>query len=112
MEQMRDFLKNLIAADAELAVLEANDGIVAALAPLRAVSVHGGEAPDGESLLVRLKLLAAQGAEYLVVPKVEEDLLDRCPGLDASIEASCRKVADQRHLCRVFDLGGLREAGG
>jgi hypothetical protein len=111
MEQMRDFLENLIAADAELAVLEANDGIAPALTPLHAVSIQGGDA-DSESLLARLRLLAAAGAEYLVVPKAEDDLLDRHPELNASIEASCRKVADQRHLCRVFALEGLGKAGG
>lgn len=103
IEQMRDFLENLIEADAELAVLEANGGVASALAPLHAVSVHGD--------LAELRQLAAGGAEYLVVPRAEEDFLDRHAELNASIEASCRKVADQRHLCRVFDLEGLQEAG-
>ena len=40
IEQMRDFLENLIEADAELAVLEANGGFASALAPLHAVSVR------------------------------------------------------------------------
>jgi hypothetical protein len=103
IEQMRDFLKNLIEPDAELAVLEASGGVASALAPLHAVSVHGD--------LAQLRLLAAGGAEYLVVPTAEKDLLDRDAELNASIEASCRKIADQRHLCRVFALEGLREAG-
>jgi hypothetical protein len=103
IEQMRDFLENLIEADAELAVLEAHGDFASALAPLRAVSVHGD--------LAKLRLLAAGGVEYLVVPKAEEDLLDRDAELNTSIEGSCRKVADQRHLCRVFALDGLREAG-
>jgi hypothetical protein len=104
IEQMRDFLENLIEADAELAVLEANGGVASALAPLHAVSVHGD--------LSQLRQLADGGADYLVVPRTDDDLLDRHAELNASIEASCRKIADQRHLCRVFDLEGLREAGG
>jgi hypothetical protein len=103
IEQMRDFLENLIDADAELAVLEANGGFSSGLAPFRAVSVHGD--------LAQLQQLAAGGAEYLVVPTAEKDLLDQDAELNASIEECCRKVADQRHLCRVFALEGLREDG-
>jgi hypothetical protein len=103
IEQMRDFLENLIEADAELAVLEANGDFASGLAPFRAVSVHGD--------LAQLRQLATDGAEYLVVPTAERDLLDRDAELNASIEESCRKVADQGHLCRVFALEGLREAG-
>jgi hypothetical protein len=114
IEQMRDFLENLIATDAELAVLEANGGIAPALAPLRAVSLHAGVASghDGESLLAQLRLLAAGGAEYLVVPRAEDDLAGGQAEIEAAIEASCRKVADQQYLCRVFDLRGLHEVGG
>ena len=61
-------------------MLEANGDIAHALTPLHAVSVHAGEATDGESLLAQLKLLADGGAEYLVVPRADEDRLDRQVG--------------------------------
>jgi hypothetical protein len=114
IDQLRDFLENLIAADAELAVLEANAPIASALAPLHAVPLHAADMREhnGESLLSQLRLLVAEGADYLVVPTAEEDLLDGHAELNASIEASLRKVADQRNLCRVFDLDGFRKVGG
>ena len=102
---MRDFLENLIEADAELAVLEANEGLRRPRSPPFA----RGARFDGD--LAQLRQLAAGGAEYLVVPAAEKDLLDQDAELNASIEECCRKVADQRHLCRVFALEGLREAG-
>jgi hypothetical protein len=107
LEQMRDFLENLISTDATIAVLEVNGGIASGLAPLRAVSVEAAEAADdGRSLLALLSRAAAEGAEYLVVPRCSDDLLDA--ELAASIEEGCAKVADQGHLCRVFALDGLR----
>ncbi len=112
IDQMRDFLENLISTDASLVVLEASDGIAAELAPLNVMRVAGGEVSEesGDTLLAQLRRLAAEGAEYLVVPRSTDELLDRCAGLSGEIEASCRKIADQRHLCRVFELDGLREA--
>jgi hypothetical protein len=109
IEQMRDFLENLISTDAAIAVLEVNDGIASGLAPVRAVSLQAGETvDDGKALLTRLSRLAAEGVEYLVVPRCVDDLLDSHGELATSIEESCLKVADQAHICRVFALEGLR----
>jgi hypothetical protein len=109
---MRDFLENLIAIDTSLVVLEASDGVAAGLTPLNVMRVAGDAVGEesGDMLLAQLRRLAADGAEYLVVPRSMDELLDRCAGSWGEIEASCRKIADQRHLCRVFELNGLRGA--
>ncbi len=83
-EQMRDYLEHLLSGEAALVVLD--------------------EAGDD---LAELERLAASGADYLVVPRTADERFERGP-LSEAIEASCRKVADQRHLCRVFDLNGMR----
>ncbi len=110
IDQMRDFLENLTSIDTSLVVLEATDGITAGLAPLNAVRLVPGEEGEDELLLGELQRFAAAGAGYLVVPRSADEWLERRAELSGQIEGSCRKVADQRHLCRVFDLSGLNEA--
>jgi hypothetical protein len=112
IDQIRDFLEKLISTDTSLIVLEAVDGLAAGLAPLNAMRLAAGETEGDadEPILEDLQRLAAGGAEYLVVPRSTDEWLDRRVGLFGQIEASCRMVVDQQHLCRVFDLAGLREA--
>ena len=94
-----------------MVLLDATDGAVASLAPLRALRLRsrGSGAESGEGLLAALRDRAEAGADYLVVPRSADEWLDSHAGPAAEMEAACRKVADQRHLCRVFELEGLRE---
>jgi hypothetical protein len=101
--QIRDYLENLIGADSRLAVLE-SAGLAAELAPLTAVALAPYEL--SRETLARL---AARGVDYLVVPRTVDEWLERDVEGVRSIHESCRKVADQRHLCRVFELKGLVE---
>jgi hypothetical protein len=113
VDQVREFLENLISTDSRVVVLDAAEGTAAALAPLVAVQLFPEEveAHDDEGLLGALGQLAERGAEYLVVPRGADEWLDGPTGPGAELEESCRRVADQRHLCRVFELAGMREAG-
>jgi hypothetical protein len=110
IDQMRDYLQHLLSPEAKLVVLEDEaERISAGLAPLASVGLAPGEAAgEGESLLAELERLAAAGSDYLVVPRALDEWFDRSSGLAARIERSCRTVADQRHLCRVFDLADMR----
>ncbi len=107
--QIRDYLERLIGTDKQLVVLEVVDGVVAALAPLRATRVRAGDPENDARALAELRLLADDGSDYLVVPRSADDWLDSCPEFAAAVETGCRKVAEQRHLCRIFDLEGLKE---
>lgn len=108
--QIRDYLENLIGLGQRLVVLEVVDGVAAALASLRPARLRAGEREgDAERTLAELRLLAEDGAEYLVVPRSSDEWLDSRADLFAEIEGNCRKIAEQRHLCRVFDLDGLKE---
>jgi hypothetical protein len=108
-DQLRDYLENLIGGGRRLVVLEAVDGVVAALASLRPLRMRAGGEGNGERALAELRLLADDGADFLVVPRSADEWLDSCADLRAEVESSCRKIAEQRHLCRVFDLDGLKE---
>ncbi len=110
IDQMRDYLEHLVSADAKLVVLEDDaERISAGLAPLATVGLPAGEAAgEGESFLAELEHLAATGGDYLVVPRALDEWFDHSSGAAAGIERRCRTVADQRHLCRVFDLADMR----
>jgi len=109
-EQIRDYLGKLITTDRRLVVLEAVDGVATALAPLRAERLRAGDpAAGGGRELTELKLLAGDGADYLVVPRTADEWLDASTDFATVVESSCRKIAEQRYLCRVFDLEGLKE---
>jgi hypothetical protein len=110
IDQMRDYLENLVSADARLVVLEEDaERISAGLAPLATVGLAAGESGGQEGpLMSELERLAAGGSDYLVVPRALDEWFDRSSGVAARIEDSCRTVADQRHLCRVFDLADMR----
>jgi hypothetical protein len=111
VEQIRDYLERLVAADRRLVVLEAVDGLAAGLAPLRAMPLRAGDTldPDDGRVLAQLKSMARAGADYLVVPRSSDEWLDSASEFAAELESGCRKVAEQRHLCRVFDLEGIKE---
>jgi hypothetical protein len=112
VDQLRDYLENLISTDSSVVVLDAADGGAASLAPLHTVQLPLEAVGDeGEDLLPTLTRFAEAGANYLVVPRAADEWLDRHTGAVTEMEASCRRVADQRHLCRVFELDGLREDG-
>jgi hypothetical protein len=110
IDQMRDYLEHLVSAGDDLVVLEEEaDGLTAGLAPLPTTRLRAGEeAGEEEVLLADLERLAAAGADYLVVPRSVDEWFDRRSGLSGRIEGACRKVADQRHLCRVFDLHDMQ----
>jgi len=110
IDQMRDYLEHFVSAGDNLLVLEEDaDGLAAGLAPLPATRLRAGEeAGEEEVLLAELKRLAVAGADYLVVPRSLDEWFDRRSGLSTRIEGTCRKLADQRHLCRVFDLADMR----
>ena len=108
-DQMRDYLENLMSTHSTVAVLEAGDaGLASSLAPVRAFALapsrlHG----EDDGAVAGLARLAAGGAEYLVIPRTADEWLEAHADVAAGIEGSCRKIADQRHLCRVFELRGL-----
>lgn len=111
IEQMRDYLENLIPKDTQVAVLETGAELAPALAPVQAAAVGGEELERGsDEPLSRLAWLAQDGVDYLVVPRLADEWLDGRPELVSDIESRCRKIADQRHLCRVYDLTQLRAA--
>jgi len=113
VDQMRDYLERLISTDSSVVLLDATEGAVTALAPLRVLRLAPEElgAEGGEDLLAALRHRAEAGADFLVVPRSADDWLDSQTGVATELETACRKIADQRHLCRVFELGGLREGG-
>lgn len=110
IDQMRDYLEHLLSTDAKLVVLEDEaERISPGLAPLATVGVAAAEAAEeGESLLAELERLAAAGSDYLVIPRSVDEWFDCSSGVATRIEDRCRTVADQRYLCRVFDLSGMR----
>jgi hypothetical protein len=108
VEQLRDFLQNLVEEDMGLAVLEVEGGVAPALAPLRTKGLLVGELSGGETLR-SLRRAVLAGAEYLVVPHVAEEWLAEHQEVAVEIEENCRTVADQRHLCRVFELNEREE---
>jgi hypothetical protein len=112
-EQLRDYLERLIPAESGVVLFDAADVAIAALAPLhvrRLLPEEVGE-DSGEDLLTVLRELAESGADYFVVPRSADEWLDRHAEPATEMEAACRKVADQGHLCRVFELDGLKEGG-
>jgi hypothetical protein len=106
--QMRDYLENLLSSDTRVAVLETGEALAGNLAPLDAAAIAAERLHrDGEGAISTLARLAAGGADYLIVPRSADEWLERNADVCAEIEVSCRKIADQRHLCRVFELKGL-----
>jgi hypothetical protein len=108
--QIRDYLENLFAEDCQLVVLEAVEGVAMALAPLQASRLPAEEKlMEDDSLLARLDGYAAAGARYLVVPRSSDEWLKDHAAVEERLEESLRKVADQRHLCRVFEINEVRK---
>lgn len=109
-EQLRDFLERLVAPESTIVVLDTGDDLAAALAPLRTHWLPAvSEDKDPRLVFSRLRQHARADAQYLVVPRRAQAWLKRNRDLADELEASCRTVADQRHLCRVFELAALRE---
>ncbi len=111
VEQLRDFLEGLVdERHGGWSVLEVEDGVAPALAPLRTDAPAGRrDSPEGTPCRSCAARLLA-GAEYLVVPR--DALTNGSPStgaVAAEIEENCRNVADQRHLCRVFELNEREE---
>jgi hypothetical protein len=107
-QQVREYLENLVSEEATLLVLEVEAGLAQALAPLRATPLWVADLAAGDPL-ESLRRSARDGAEYLVVPRVADEWLQAHAEVAEGIEKSCRKVADQRHLCRVYELSKLGE---
>jgi hypothetical protein len=111
VDQVRDYLERLVDEDSTLAVLEVEGGFAPALAPLHAKGLRVAELAEGDALR-SLRRAAIVGAEYLVVPRAAREWLGEHPAVAGEIEGSCRQVADQRHLCCVYELIELgRETG-
>jgi hypothetical protein len=105
LDQMRDYLENLMSTDSRVVVLEAGDaGLAASLAPLDAAAVATNRLHAEDGAIAGLARLAEGGAEYLVIPRTADEWLEAHGDVAAGIESSCRKIADQRHICRVFEL--------
>ncbi len=108
IDQVRDYLASLLGEETTLAVLELEGGFAPALAPLPAKGLRVSELADGDPLR-GLRRAALVGAQYLVVPRAAGEWLTENQEVAGEIESTCRKVADQRHLCRVYQLTGLGE---
>ena len=109
VEQLREYLGLLLPGDAQLTVLEeGGEGIAAALAPLRATAL-GLVGHDATSAIVALHERGRAGAEYVVVPRTADRWLAEHGAVEAVLDEDLRKVADQRHLGRVF---AIDERGG
>lgn len=108
VEQLRDFLQRLVDDDTGLAVLEVGGGVAPALAPLRTNGLLVGELTGGEALR-SLRRAVLVGAEFLVVPHDADEWLAEHQEVAVEIEENCRTVADQGHLCRVFELNEREE---
>lgn len=104
VEQLRQFLTLLLPSEAALVVLEAaEDGVAAALAPLRAEPMPlAGH--DATSAIVELHARRQAGAEFVVVPRHTDHWLQRHAAIEAVLEEDMRTVADQRFLGRVFAI--------
>lgn len=111
VEQLREYLVLLLPEAVELTVLvEGDDGLAAALAPLRA-SALDLSGHDATSAIVALHERGRAGAEYVVVPRAADRWLAEHSAVGAVLEEDLKKVADQRHLGRVFAIdqrGGQR----
>lgn len=112
LAQMRDYLEHLISADSHIAVLEPLPRSLAdALRPLHATGVPVEEVlMAGETLRAELERLAEAGTRYLVVPREADQWLSGRAEVEADIRQRCRLLADQRYLCRVFELTETRDA--
>jgi hypothetical protein len=99
----------LLPGDAQLTVLEEDgEAVAAALAPLHATALTlAGH--DATSAIVALHERGRGGAEYVVVPRGVDRWLADHSAVAAVLEEDLRKVADQRHLGRVF---AINERGG
>jgi len=107
LEQIRDYLENLVDEDARLAVLEVEGGLAPALAPLRANGLRVDELEERTAQALSRAVLV--GAEYLVVPRRADEWLGEHEEVANEIEENCRKIADQGHLCRVYALNDMGE---
>lgn len=102
IEQLREYLGLLLPEGAELVVLEEHpEAVAAALAPLRATAL-ALVGLDSTSAIVALHEHGRAGAEYVVAPRVTDRWLTDHAAVDAVLEEDLTKVADQRHLARVF----------
>ncbi len=108
MDQLRDFLGSLVPEEAKLVVLEIEAGLAQGLAPLSATALRVADLAAGDPL-ESLRRSARGGAEYLVVPRAADEWLQDHGEVAEEIAQCCRKIADQRHLCRVYELTELGE---
>jgi hypothetical protein len=106
--ELRDYLQRLLSSDSRVVVVETGEELALELAPLQAVPISAQELREHrEQALDALTRLAARGAEYLIVSRAAQEWLRRDPGAAAEVDARCRKIAEQGHLCRVYELSGL-----
>jgi hypothetical protein len=108
MRQVREYLESLVPEEATLVVLEVEAGLAQALSPLRAAPLQVADLAAGDPL-ASLRRSARRGAEYLIVPRVADEWLQAHSDVVEGIEEGCRKIADQRYLCRVYELNELGE---
>lgn len=109
VEQLREYLALLLPDGAELTVLEeGGEGVAAALAPLRATALALA-GYDATGAIVALHERGRNAGGYVVVPRNTDRWLAEHGAVDAVLEEDLRKVADQRHLGRVFALDEIGE---
>ena len=102
IEQLREYLELLLPPAAELVLVDEHpDAVAAALAPLRATGLPLSGL-DSTSAIVELHERGRAGADYVVVPRAADRWLADHAAVDALLEEDLKKVADQRHLARVF----------
>ncbi|MBS1843452.1 MAG: hypothetical protein JST53_03450 [Actinobacteria bacterium] len=102
VEQLREWIELLLPEAAGIVVLEEHgEAIATGLAPLRATALPL-VGLDSTSAIVELHEHGRAGAEYVVVPRILDAWLAGHAAVDAVLEEDLTKVADQRHLARVF----------
>jgi hypothetical protein len=103
-EQLREYLGLLLPEGAELVVLEEHpEAVAAALVPLRATALPLASL-DSTSAIVELHERGRAGADYVVALRVADRWLADHAAVEAVLEEDLEKVADQRHLARVFSF--------
>jgi hypothetical protein len=109
VEQLREYLGLLLPETAMPVVLEEHgESIAASLAPLRATALPL-VGLGATSAIVELHEHGRAGADYVVVPRFVDRWLADHAAVEAVLAEDLKKVADQRHLGRVFAIDGRGE---
>jgi hypothetical protein len=104
--QLIDLLQALLPEGATVALVTSTESDLLANSPLPAFAFRYTDDPfvDPETTINDLRDIADGGAEFLVLPASSRDWLDAQKRVSAHIEDSYALVADQRNVCRIYDL--------